>query len=211
MQYFRVFRWDKGSDKSLLTIEQSKARLLPGDKALDSFLSGLSHLLESARLKAAYAILRRPLESAFQSTADGDDVIEHWLKTEYYKLLQRYQLPKWPTALNKGDGDWTDADKALLRVWLHAKMDAEESRHAVGHHSTEKQRQFNETDRLIKTLVNTRVFSQAESREGLREAGSTAGDASATHKNCKQGFCTTACMNAAIHLGIFDMQVIAAV
>lgn len=187
LQYFRVFRWDKGSGKGLLSIEQSKERLLPSHKATDSFLSGLSHVLEATRLQAAYAILRRPLESALQSQTDNDGDTEHWLKVEYDKLLQMYSLPVWPTALNNGGGgqtDWTDSDKALLRVWLHAKMDAEESRHAVGYNSSEKDRQFNETDRLIKSLVSTRVFSQAESQHGLREPGSTAGIAQATNIDC---------------------------
>ena len=127
MQYFRVFRWDRNSGKGLLSIEKSKERLGPQQKWLDSFLTGLAKVLKPwpDRLCAAYAMLRRPLESAFQSQPDAVADTEHWLKTEYERLVTEYQLPAWPAPLKlKGDSPWTDSDKALLRVWLHVKMDA---------------------------------------------------------------------------------------
>jgi len=174
MQYFRIFRWNRDSEDSLSSIEDSRKLLLPGNEHFDSFLDGFKEVLGGEELKAVYAVLRFPLQSAFDSKVDDEDDEEHWLKTTYTQLQTVYQLPKWSAAV-WNDMHWNEFESALLKVWLHVKMSSENSRHAVGHHSTEADRQFTETDRLIKSLVKTRVFSRAKSHEGLEPLDTGAG------------------------------------
>ncbi|KAL0047438.1 hypothetical protein WJX82_003437 [Trebouxia sp. C0006] len=91
----------------------------------------------------------------------------------YKDLQQQYSLPDWPTAYNEKLEEWGAFSTGALKVWLHCKLGAEYHSRGVGQHSNERDRQFTETDRLIKSLLETKLYSPAENADAVDLPGSS--------------------------------------
>jgi len=169
MQYFRVFRWDG----CLLGVDESKQILQSQPAALQQFHEGLSLVFGGLGLSAAlHAMLKIPIRAAFDAQGDdtsdeADESAEHWLCSVYKDLQQQYSLPDWPTAYNEKLEEWGAFSTGALKVWLHCKLGAEYHSRGVGQHSNERDRQFTETDRLIKSLLETKLYSPAENADAV--------------------------------------------
>ncbi len=169
MQYFRIFRWDS----CLLGVDESKHILQPQPAALQQFQEGLSVVFGKLGLSSAlHAMLKIPIRAAFDAQGDttsdeADEAGEHWLCSAYKDLQQQYSLPDWPKAYNEKLEEWGAFSKGALKVWLLCKLEAEYRSRRVGQHNNERDRQFTETDRLIKSLLETKLYSQAENTDAL--------------------------------------------
>ena len=187
MQYFRLFRWDAtGQAQTALQLQlvgESQKLLWQTPQATEEFLRGLKTVAENVQpggslYKAACAMLKSPIRSAFKAVAafeaaaeGGQETFsptEHWLFEEYQKLQIEQKLPEWPKAYSMHeDGTWDEFGKSALKVWLHCKMRGEKDSYMLGRHSGDHDRQFTETDRLVKSLLQTEVFSGEDSNNEL--------------------------------------------
>ena len=172
MQYFRIFRYTSSSQSHLVDFAVSRKRLA-GDKHIDDYLGGLlgaASCFSPAEKQALHAMLRLPLQLAMDV---GGDAEQSWLQSVYEQVQSEYNLSAWCGRLsaNAGGEFWTASDQHILKAWLYAKLDSEETRAAVGHQSLDRLRQFSETDRLVKSLVATAVCTPAETCAPLPTSG----------------------------------------
>ena len=178
MQYFRVFRWASSApsvngDMQLLDLKHSKKLLWDNDEAMEEFLNGLQQTADRVQpeqlYKAVCVMLKSPIKAAVEDSSQAaadSDASQHWLSTKYEQLRAEHNLPVWPDSYRQGDTHWDQFDKSALRVWLHCKMEAELTSHAAGLHSNECQRQFTETDSIVKSLLVTEKFPDSPSSSG---------------------------------------------
>lgn len=173
MQYFRIFRWDS----CLLGVDESTQILQSQPAAIQQFQEGLSLVFGRLGLPSAlHAMLKIPIRAAFDAQGDAtsdeaDEAAEHWLCSAYKELQEQYSLPDWPEAYNEQLEEWSAFSKGALKVWLHCKLEAEHHSQRVGQHSNDRDRQFTETDRLIKSLLETKLYPQAENANGVNLPG----------------------------------------
>lgn len=174
MRYFRIFRWGKSSSR-LLSYEDSNKLLWaqPGVKgsAMQQFLEGLIEFFKtSVYLPAVHAMLKHPIKAAF--TPDGstlpDEASDHWLCGAY---AEAKLLPLWPASFEEESDEWTAFSRGALQVWIGCKLKAEQQSHVAGHHSNNIDRQFTETDRLIKSLLETKVYTSTTGSEASTSTG----------------------------------------
>ncbi|DBA91114.1 TPA: hypothetical protein ACH3X1_016078 [Trebouxia sp. C0004] len=121
-------------------------------------------------------MLKFPIRAAFDAQGyatndEADEAAEHWLCSAYKDLQQHYSLPDWPKAYNEKLEEWGAFSKGALKVWLHCKLEAECHSRRVGQHSNERDRQFTEIDRLIKSLLETKLYSQADNADAMDSPG----------------------------------------
>ena len=155
----------------LLPIPDSQQQLW--QPMADEFLAGLKVAAENAQeglYKAVCAMLKSPIKAAVdQKNLDE----QHWLLSAYDDLQAQYLLPAWPALYECEDVTaWSDFKKSALKVWLYCKMQAEE--HGTCLHSSECDRQFTETDRLVKSLLMFEAFSEEESNGPMQTKPGTA-------------------------------------
>lgn len=173
MQYFRIVRWNG----CLLGADESTQILKSQPAALQQFLEGLSLVFGSLGLSSAvHAMLKIPIRAAFDGQGDdisdeADESAKHWLCSAYKELQQQYSLPDWPTAYDEKLEEWGAFSTGALKVWLHCKLGAEYHSRGVGQHSNERDRQFTETDRLIKSLLETKLYSGADNADAINSPG----------------------------------------
>lgn len=176
MQYFRIFRWSK-SELRLLSYEESSKLLWAqpaiGNSAMQQFLDGLLQIFEASEyLPAVLAMLKHPIKAACDpdcsSSLDGASV--HWLHTAYAGIVS---LPVWPASFDEASDKWSDFSKSALKVWIDCKLKAEQQSHVVGQHSSDSDKQFTGTDRLIKSLLEAKVHSSAIGLEASVTRGRT--------------------------------------
>lgn len=165
MQYFRIFRWNKSELKLLSYAESSTLLWAPpaiGTSAMQQFLDGL--ILEvfkaSEYLPAVLAMLKHPIKAAFDPDGSNslDGTSDHWLHAAYAEVKS---LPPWPAVFEEAPEEWSPFSHSALKVWIDCKLKAEQQSHVIGQHSTDSDRQFTETDRLIKSLLEAKVHSSA--------------------------------------------------
>ena len=187
MQYFRIFRWHK-SELRLLSYEESSkllwAQPTARNSAMQQFLDGLLQVFEASEyLPAVHAMLKHPIRAAYDpdcsSSPHGPS--DHWLRTAYAEVES---LPVWPASFEEASVTWSDFSKSALKVWIDCKLKAEQQSHVVGQHSSDSDRQFTETDRLIKSLLEAKVHSSATGSEAGSEFGSESGSAT-RGKTCR--------------------------
>lgn len=178
MQYFRLFRWNSDGlangtmQLQLKAIADSQQLLWTNPEAANEYLSGLKIAAEKVQpglYKAVCAMLKSPIRTAVDQKARAqasmdDAAAEHWLDEAYQELRhQAHGLPDWPQTYNKQeDCTWDDFSISALKVWLHCKMDAEADNHLVGSHSAERMKQFTQTDRIVKSLLNLETEADDE-------------------------------------------------
>ena len=171
MQYFRIFRWDYKTSANrtmqLLSDADSRNQLWQSEQAFNEFLSGLKEVAEGVQTglyKAVCAMLKSPIRAAVDEGQAS--TTKHWLCSAYDDLKAKHRLPEWPQENKRQDTtDWSPFDRGALKVWLDCKLSAES--HTAGLHSNEDDRQFTETDRLVKSLLQAEVCSDTETNQGI--------------------------------------------
>ncbi len=153
--------------------------LWDGPQAIKEFLEGLKTVLETVQpgvYKAVCAMLKSPIRAALEQTKDNASKVsaglakstEHWLCAEYQQLELEHNLPPWSSCCDQEDGEWTKFEMSALKVWLHCKVraDCQEGCHVTGVHSGEHEKQFTQTDRIVKSLMELEAFSEEASNDG---------------------------------------------
>lgn len=177
MQYFRFFRWNTSELRLLSYAESSQllwAQPATRKSVMQQFLDGLIHEVFKASeyLPAVLAMLKHPIKAAFDPdcSSSPDGASDNWLHAAYDEVTS---LPPWPAVFTEAPDEWSDFSHSALKVWIDCKLKAEQQSHVIGQHSTDSDRQFTETDRLIKSLLEAKVHSSAIGSEVCVAKGET--------------------------------------